>query len=296
MLSILIPVFNFHISDLVSELYSQAAKCNIPFQILCIDDASASEFKTLNRTVANLPHVKYIELPANIGRSKIRNLLASEAIYEQLLFLDCDSKITDPKFVSRYIDNARKDTVVYGGRNYSAEPPADRDKYLRWLYGVTRETIPVEHRKKHPYKSFMTNNFLIPASVFQSVKFNEELVGYGHEDTLFGNELNKNNVPVLHIDNALCHIGLESPEDFLAKTEQGLRNLCFVISTKQNVGNVKLLDYYKLLNRLKIGVLVKVMWKLFRKKIKANLVSESPGLLLFDLYKLGYLFSLDSRK
>ena len=46
MFSILIPIYNFKVVDVVLELKAQAEKLDVPFEILCFDDAS-SNTKTL---------------------------------------------------------------------------------------------------------------------------------------------------------------------------------------------------------------------------------------------------------
>jgi GT2 family glycosyltransferase len=66
---------------------------------------------------------------------------------------------------------------------------------------------------------------LIHKSLFEKVKFNEDLAGYGHEDTFFGLELFGQGLIIRHIDNPLIHLGLESASDFLEKTATGIANL-----------------------------------------------------------------------
>lgn len=293
MLSILIPVYNFDIRDFVAELHAQASKCAVDFEIICYDDASEDRFKEVNRTVKTLSDVYYTELPENIGRSKIRNELAKNSRYGQLLFLDCDSKILSPDFISKYIVNCKGNLVIYGGRNYEAIPPVEQEKYFRWYYGIKRETFHVEKRKRHPYKSFMTNNFMIPKAVFLAVKFNENLSGYGHEDTLFGDTLHKNNITIHHIDNPLYHIGLEATNDFILKTEQGLQNLRFILTENLLTDDVRIVFYYRLAKRFWLSSLIHKIFNGLEKTIRHNLNSKNPQLLLFDLYKLGYLISLE---
>ena len=79
MLSILIPVYNFDVRVLVEELHRQALGLSLPAEILCFDDGSAEQWKTLNREVALLSSVRYKEWPENLGRSRIRNALADAA-------------------------------------------------------------------------------------------------------------------------------------------------------------------------------------------------------------------------
>lgn len=292
MLSILIPIYNFNVVDFAKDLSNQASLCNIDFEILCFDDGSTNEFKVKNSQITTIQGVVYNELPQNIGRSKIRNLLAENAKYEYLLFLDCDSKSNSNQFIANYIKHATPKTVVYGGRNYDAKSPQEKDIYFRWWYGLNRETITVNDRAKQPYHSFMTNNFLIPRDLFLSIKLNEELTGYGHEDTLLGIALKTKQIPILHIDNPLCHIGLESVDEFLQKTREGLQNLVVLIQSGQVDNSIKLYRYYELVK--KIGVENKVLEYYLKNKsnIEKKLKGEKPNLRWFDIYKLGYLISL----
>ncbi|MGE0561867.1 MAG: glycosyltransferase family 2 protein [Flavobacteriales bacterium] len=292
MLSILIPIYNFDVVDFVKDLSNQASACKIDFEILCVDDGSITEFKTKNKELSILNNVIYTELPQNIGRSKIRNLLAEKAQFEYLLFLDCDSKTNNSLFVRNYIENLKPGTVVYGGRNYANEAPSVKEIHFRWWYGVNREAISDRERRKQPYGSFMTNNFLIPKGIFNSIKLDEMLEGYGHEDTVFGLELKARKIPVLHIENPLCHIGLEGLHEFLQKTKEGIKNLHQLIQLGKVDESIKLYRFYKLVNKL--GLSNKI-WKYYTKNklaIEQKLTEKEPNLRWFDIYKLGYLISL----
>ena len=296
MLSILIPAYNFDIRALVQDLHTQASACEVAFEIRVYDDCSFPGYRKENQSIASLENVVYEELPENLGRSKIRNKLAAEAKYESLLFMDCDSKTTDDNYIKNYLDAFEANAVIYGGRSYEAEPPAEHSKYLRWYYGVERESMTAVQRQRKPYTNFMTNNFLIPKSIFLAIGLNEDLVGYGHEDTLFGLGLREQRVTIKHIDNALYHIGLEDAIEFLEKTKEGLRNLYFLIEQGKMSRSVKLYRYYRRMKRLGM---TKAMLKSFQKneqKIIRNLTSKSPNLKRFDFFKLGHLLQLDDQR
>ncbi len=293
MLSILIPVYNFDIREFVAELHAQAVKCAIDFEILCCDDGSENQFKEINKSVNEFSNVRYWELPDNIGRSKIRNTLARSAIYDHLLFLDCDSKIYSSEFILTYVKNSRNNSVICGGTSYESAPPQDKRKYLKWLYGTKREVISAEKRQRNPYKSFKIYNLFISRSIFFDIQFDEDLTEYGHEDTLFGSMLSKKKIPVLHINSPLCHVGLDFPEEFLSKTEKGLQNLIYILKSKSDIKGIKILSYYKLVKMLGLGFLVQGVYTRLQKKIVSNLNSGNPSLLLYDFYKLGYLISID---
>jgi glycosyltransferase involved in cell wall biosynthesis len=286
MLSVLIPVFNFDVRNLVREIHEQAIALQIPFEIVCFDDASDQKYVEINNELSALSFIKIINLPKNIGRSAIRNRLAEEAKYDQLLFMDCDSKIMSKDYIKSYIGQLHPEKLIYGGRVYDPQPPSDSKLMLHWVYGSNREVIPVGKRKLQPYKSFQTNNFVIPKKIFISIKLNEALKGYGHEDTLLGNDLESRKIEILHIENPLCHIGLESAEEFLRKTDQGLDNLCYLMQNNMKTDNIKLVLVFK---RLRCWGMTGLYYSRYGKRkqdIKNNLLSERPDLRLFDHCKL----------
>jgi hypothetical protein len=289
MISICIPIYNFDVKNLVLDLLEQAKKLGVDFEILLIDDFSDNSFRERNATLSNISEsVKYIELQKNIGRSAIRNLLAKESKFQYLIFMDCDSKISENNYLKNYIDNCKKDIVVFGGRKYLSTTPQD-DTFFRWKYGINSECKIASERSKNPYQSFMTNNFLIDKDIIlNKIQFNENLVGYGHEDTLFGIELFKSNIAIKHIDNVLYHIGLENKEDFLEKTTKGIENLAFIY--KNNLvekhlieKHVKLVRIYTRYKNLYFSFLNKHLSSLFYFLIK-----KTDSIVFFNLYKLFY--------
>ena len=296
MLSILIPIFNFDVTNLVMELHKQASEAGIEYEIILLDDASHDSCREINSKLTNLEHVRYFEETDNIGRSKIRNKLAGLAVFPYLLFMDCDSEIPKNNYLTDYLNLCKNDAIVYGGRAYSDKPPVDSGLLLRWKHGKSREEFTVSERIKAPNKSFMTNNFLISFKLFEKIRFNEDMEGYGHEDTLFGYDLKKNNITVEHIDNPLIHIGLESNHLFLNKTKESIRNLKNIFHQngyeKLLVEDIKLLAYYKFLKQTGLNFLVRWLFRVTKKMLEKNLVGKRPNLTIFDLYKLGYLCSL----
>ena len=198
----------------------------------------------------------------------------------------------DTQFISRYINHLSKDGLVYGGRCYEKHPPKDARQYFRWWYGVNRETISARQRVKQPYHSFMTNNFLIPKSIFNEVQLDETIKGYGHEDTLFGLELKKRGIAIHHIDNPLCHIGLETFEEYMDKTKEGIRNLKKLMDEQKVDRSVKLYRYYSWVQKIGVATTIFNYFNKNERLIIEKLKTPEPHLKWFDLYKLGYLISL----
>jgi cellulose synthase/poly-beta-1,6-N-acetylglucosamine synthase-like glycosyltransferase len=296
MISVLIPVYNHDVTRLVQTIHAQALQTSHTFEIIVMDDKSDISYRKVNRVIGDLDHVKYVELKQNIGRSKIRNKMAGMAFNDYLLFLDCDSEVFTDDYFKKYITLCEGEVVIYGGRKYRQSPPVDLSLFLHWYYGKSREEIPLEERIKKPNCSFMTNNFLISKSVFDKICFNETIRRYGHEDTLFGYELKKNNIEIQHIDNPLFHIGLENSGDFIRKTEIGLNNLRTILNSngyeKQFVQDITVLKFYRRLKRFHLHGIAVALYYYFKKTLIRNLTGKSPKLYLFDIYKLGYLSSV----
>lgn len=287
MISVLIPVYNFDIRLLIKSLYQQLLETNLPFEILCFDDGSQEKFRQLNEQVNSYAsaHIRYEVLPENIGRARIRNALAKAAQFPYLLFMDCDSGIVSEQYIQTYLTHLQSNTVLYGGRCYAPTPPDRSTLRFHWHYGTHREQIPPEIRRQQPYYAFMTNNFLIPKAVFDQIRFDERLRLYGHEDTLFGLELEKRGIPILHLENALEHLGLEERDIFLEKTAQGITNLAFI--AKENpMLQTRLLNTYKNMKKRGLLPFATIILEVMKPYILKKLKADQPDLRWFDLYKL----------
>ena len=293
MLSVLIPVYNVDVRGLVEDIVKQGQKAGIPFEVIVLDDCSKDLYKTNNQLLSNTEKVHYAELDENIGRSKIRNKLADMANYAHLLFMDCDTALPDDQYIQRYISCCNEKNIICGGRIYRKNPPTEHNKYFRWYYGSKRETSNAEKRNKNPNKSFLSNNFLISRSLFQKVRFNENITSYGHEDTLFGYELEKKGVVIVHIDNPLIHNGLETTAEFLSKTRDAMGNLRFIYNAYREetnlIKNIKILKTYNRINKIGMVKPMSFFYRIAHKMLENNLKSRRPSLLVFDLYKLGFL-------
>ncbi len=292
MLSILIPVYNYDVRALVRGLQAQALAAGVPFEVLCFDDGSKESFRAVNRSLRGLEGVRYEELPRNLGRSAIRNRLAEAARYPYLLFLDCDAGLVGKAFLETYLQHLHPETVLYGGRCYAPTPPSDPALFFHWHYGRRREQIPVERRRAQPHHAFMTNNFVVPRKLFLQIRFEESLTTYGHEDTLFGIELQRRRVPVLHLDNPLEHLGLEPVSIFLEKARTALRNLHRLHREGFPV-QTRLLSTYRKLPR-PLRRLLAHTHPALAPSLEKNFRGPRPSLLLFDLYRLGFFARLDS--
>lgn len=285
-LSVLIPVYNFDCRPFVEDIWQQLKIGDTSFEIICLDDKSETSFQKINTTINSLDkRVQYHLSSINLGRSKIRNHLGQLAQYEYLLFLDCDQKVVRSDYIQQYLTHLQSDKVLYGGTTYSATPP-NEDQLLRWCFGRKREMIPALRRNESPHHYFMTNNFLIPKVIFQSIQFNEDIRQYGHEDTLFALALKKKKISIIHLDNPVEHLGLDNNDAFLQKSAIAIETLIQLVKAGQPI-ETKLLKAYRLLKRYRLVSLYRFLFIWLEPLIKKTLVEHPQRLYFFDAWKLG---------
>lgn len=295
MLSICIPVYNFDLTNFVEKLINQSISNSLTIEILIFDDGSKISFKEKNRSIRKFDQVIYKELKKNMGSAAIRNKLASHAQYERILFLDCDSDIHSD-FIKTYMPHiTSNESIIYGGRIHPKTLPSN-DKSLRWKVGKKKEDHDAKIRNKIPNKSFMSNNFLIKKKLFNYITFDETIERSGHEDTMFGIELELKGIKIIHINNPVVHIGLENNEEFINKTKQRLETLKYLTYTHCNNNllnkRITLLRYFHIVKKIKITRLLSIIFHYSQKIIERNLRSKNPSMFLYDFYKLGYYLNI----
>ncbi|WDF64699.1 glycosyltransferase family 2 protein [Flavobacterium sp. KACC 22763] len=293
MLSILIPVYNYNVLPLASELVKQCNSCGITFEILFLDDAS-QEFTIENERINLFENASYSILEKNIGRSAIRNLLAKKAVYENLLFLDADTMPVHNTFISNYISEIENKTV-FGGLLYKNKKPR-QEQVLRWIYGKKREALSLSERNKNPSNTALVSNLLIKKEILGRFPFDENLTKYGYEDLLFFAVLKSNEIEIKHIENPVFHLNLESSSLFLSKTKTALENLVFLDNlNKISKNESKIFGSFDFLKKMKLISIFNFVFKKSEQKIERNLLSDKPSLFLFDIYKLGYYCFLKTK-
>lgn len=293
MLSVLIPTYNYDIYPLVDALHAQCLAEGVVFEILSADDGSGSAHNTENEKINILQHASFWALPRNTGRSAMRNLLADEAQYNWLLFLDADVMPVDSNFIKQYLPYiGTEEKVVYGGIRYTEQQPANNE-LLRWVYGNSREALPAAERQQQPYLRLLTLNFMVHKNVFAKVRFNESIPNLRHEDTLFSYDLMKAGVPVVHIENNVYHLGLDDSQAFLKKSEEAIDGLKYLLDNRLlAVDYVGMAGLYQKIKALQLGPVIALFYRVTKKLLRNNLLGSNPSLIVFDLYRLGYMCSL----
>lgn len=295
MLSILIPVYNYNITLLVNDIHRQLIKCNIAFEIICLDDNSNQNFRDENIKIEKLSFTTYKLSNTNNGRTITRQLLTEQSTYTYLLFLDADVLPCQPNFIDIYISYLKKGCpVVFGGIAYQSQRP-DKRFMLRWTYGRSNESSTAAQRMKAPYRSITSPNFLIEKSIFEAINATMGKNNYGY-DILFASRMKQKRINVLHIDNEVFHLGIETSVDYLKKSEDALQTyLTFWREGDITSEDNKLIKLFVILKRYKLNFIVSSFFKLAASSLRKNLLGEHPSIALFQLYRLSYLCTLDLR-
>jgi hypothetical protein len=289
-LAICIPVYNHYVYPLANELAKQVAPYRSTIEIVILDDASDAIYSEKNRTLCHSV-VKYIVLDHNIGRSRIRNrfLEYTNAVY--MLFLDGDVNVRTKDFVARYYNLINYSTieVAAGGHLYNEEKPAKKYQ-LRWKYGRLRETKQASDRREYPYKSFKTSNFIVSREILQTIRFNENIRGYGHEDTLFGFELKIRQYAIIHIDNPVHIEHYDTNTLFLKKVKQSVCTLATVNrelhADDRFVADVSLLRFIYIIYKKKLQIPLFLLSFPLTPIIRLLILGGVHSLRMLDFYKL----------
>lgn len=291
MLSILIPTYNADLTALLQELHSQINKDQLAASVWVCDDAST--YKTMQAQNKNLSEqlgFNYLSNTENLGRTATRAKLAQVAPTKWLLFLDADVIPAHGDFLKQMISDISEELdVVFGGVSYADTPPPQA-QLLRYIYGKKREARSASERSKNPH-FIISQNLCITKSMFEccnTVTAN----GYGM-DNLFSNNLKNHKARVKHTDNAVIHLGLESSEQFLEKSLQGIQTTVQLEAKGLIAPNLRPIQ--RLYNKLKKFGLTSLFLAVsngFSTTIEKNLKGKRPSLLLFDIYRMNHLIKL----
>lgn len=277
---------------LLKSLHAQTSQLNIEWEFLVYDDGSTKELQERNRSkIEAIEKVRYIAGRENLGRAKARNFLVQKCSGDFVLMLDGDLSINRPDFLAKYWQNRLENGVCIGGKEVAESRPI-KGSELRWHYAKKREAKSVLEREKNPFQGFQTTCYISDISVFSEVKFNENLIGYGHEDSLFGLNLKSADFDIKHINNPVLYHATEASDIFLQKTDEALQNLLRIASKYPQYQS-----YFPLL-RLKSKMkawnsIILIVEPILTPMLKYGLLGHYPSLSSFDLYRFLRLLKLD---
>lgn len=289
MISILIPVYNYKITALVAELNKQALALQIAFEIICLDDASSDlEIVSENQKVSDFENCNYILAAENKGRTATRNDLAKMAKFDHLLFLDADVLPANDDFLAKYFTEKCLDSdLVLGGLNYRAADYKP-EVTLRWFYGMHRERKSAENRNQYPYQHILSCNFMVKKEYFLKLAL-PTIHLYGM-DNYFSYLLMQQKANILHIENVVFHLGLETNEIFLKKSLEAVQNRKKWMESNPDFEMISpLTSSYKKIDKWHLVGLARLVFKITEPILKRLIFKKKPNLTAFDLYRLGYL-------
>ncbi len=293
-ISICIPIYNQDVKPLVRTLVHQSSFFPGMVNIILVDDASEEIYKNNNRLLKEKYHIHYEELSNNIGRSAIRNYMASISTGSHCLFLDGDSVIENSEFLQNYLHALDKnEDAVYCGGTYFQKANYETNKMLHWTYGTKVISRLHSTRQADGRFHFMSSNFIIKRTVFESIKFDENIREYGHEDTIMGYELKQHQIEVIGIDNPVLHSSLDTNEVFLEKVSQSVFNLKKLKLSghyEKPLQEIRLIRTAAKLSLSGFAGIYRWFFDAINALVFKNLNGDKPSLRLLSMYKL-YLYS-----
>lgn len=296
MLSILIPVYNYDISELVLEIHSQLSKTGLEFEILCRDDKSDKFSKRNKSIIESLAYSTYHQSGRNIGRTSSKQFLAEKAIYNWLLFLDADVLPKTNLFIENYLACTKLNyKAIFGGFTYPLQHQSE-EGILRWKYGKKYEEVTSKKRNLKPHQLIISANFLINKEIFIIINSQINRKSYGL-DNYFAALLKLNTINVLHIDNEVYHNGLEKNSTYIKKSEEAISTLLWMYNDKGiRDFDHKLLSFFIASKKIKLNYIFVITYNIFGNLILKNLKSKSPNTSLLQVYKLLYISYKDFKQ
>lgn len=292
-LSILIPVYNDCVVDLVRRLQAQAqAISGLEYEVLAVDDGSTDyNIIARNEAINAIPCCRYVRCNHSVCRSAMRNRMVRQGRYDWHLMIDARLTICNDDFILRYLESgAHEGEVVCGGvcvdgRDQSAHLYS---RNLRFRYEKTEENKHSLHiRQKSPYRAFRTTNFFYHRMVLMRVPYDERIMRYGYEDVMLGKKLCMEGIKVLHIDNPVVYTHFETNDLYIKKMDDALTTLCDF--KDELVDYSPILSVLNCLKRFRLVWIIVLWHRLFTTLECRNLTGRHPKLFVLKLYKLGFV-------
>jgi glycosyltransferase involved in cell wall biosynthesis len=270
-LSILIPIYNTDITKLLDCLVKQIVSTNVSdkVEILLIDDCSSCPNMLLQnkKSVASHEHpgLRYITLQKNVGRANVRNLLALKSFGKYLLFLDSDVIPERNDFIADYFEQITAGKpVVCGGICYRQRLDLNPECNFYLYFSGRTDAVPASARNKAAWAHLHTSNVLIKRDCFEQTPFDDRFTKYGYEDAEWSIRLMKK-YEILHIDNAVSHLGLIPKAKFYSRMRESIDNYWLVMTLHPEVFKDRpLSSAIKVLEKLP-AVILKVVDRLLQK-------------------------------
>ena len=237
-LSVLIPFLRDDPTELLALLEREATDLKAEVEVVLLDDGTGDPDLTarLETQVAalSLP-MRLLSSLVNLGRSRGRNRLTTEARGRHWLFLDSDMRPDNPDFLQTWLALARIDdpAVAFGGFSLD-QTPHERRTAVHRAMALRSDCRLSAERARQPEKHVFTSNLLVRHDVFEVEAFDADFAGWGWEDVEWGMRVARR-WPIVHIDNPATHMGLDTVDALAAKYEQSAANFARVAAKHPEV-------------------------------------------------------------
>lgn len=185
--SLIIPVYNGGIP--FQNCVKSVLEIQYPpdkLQVILVDDCSTDGTFDWLKAQSLPSYIIIVHHGENRGRAAARNSGIMQATGEILIFIDGDMCVSKD-FIQSHINALNKDSVVAVAGRIIADPRMKRTRVNRYLFEYSKrgakqfgEHIPIS------FQYLLTGNMAINRDALEAAgSFDENMIGYGGEDTLF---------------------------------------------------------------------------------------------------------------
>ncbi len=230
-LSVLIPVYNWDVRELLQEIHRQAEVLEPEWKIEIIVMDDGSQEQGVNAAFAEmLPMVGFTAFPENRGRVVIRNLLLEKAKGEYVLFIDADMLPDHDHFLRHYVEKAIAGCdIVCGGISYQNSRQQNDDYSFYYYKSRKTEAVPADVRNRQPWRYLFTSNIMLRRRILETIQFDPRFTGYGFEDIEWAIRLYKS-YEIIHIENSCSHMGSMTKYQTYVKMSASIENYALLLS------------------------------------------------------------------
>ena len=177
---------------------------------------------------------------------------------------------------------------MFGGFAYKTAKP-DNNYLLRWTYGQKCEALTANERNANPYKVTIAANMLFRIKAFEALQL-DSMGNLYAMDYYFGALLKEKGIQILHLDNQVYHLGIETSQKYLRKKERAAETLLKLYSEDKihNHSN-DLLRLFIQLKKLKLTSLMATIHQLLLPLIRKNLTGSNPNIIFLQIHKIGHM-------
>jgi glycosyltransferase involved in cell wall biosynthesis len=256
-LSVVIPTYRYDASTLMDVLARCAQSSLVEFIVY---DDGTRDHEMLARMQAAAggarAAIRIVSYPMNRGPAAVRNAAAQHARAMWILFLDADMSPDGMAFLEAYLDAEEKleePSLVVGGQSLRFASKEKAFALHRWAYKA--DCASADERRRNPDHHITSSNVMVHRDVLKAVPFDESFEGWGWESEDWALKV-KARFPVMHIDNAATHLGLETDKALMAKYAKAAKN--FARFVKQHPEHAATLPLYKSVMRARKGPFRKI--------------------------------------